>query len=228
MLLTALVAVLLPLTQGALLPKPLGRRAIVTGAIAVGFQATPSHAGAPAVRVSTWPSVEYLEPIYELKLSLDALQAAASNSDRWPALRKRLEIFCGGPLSEQYYFPGLSQQYVSKIMYDDLDEFVRTDKRERQERMEGIMAALRRTRDELRVPEPNAGEIAANTRAATKSMSQWLAMVPEADVRRAAELFANVRAADSDRNGKLSAAELETLNPSDKALWKAKVALVGE
>ena len=220
---------LLPLAQTALVTRlPFDRRAVVTGAVAA-LHAAPSHAAAaPAVRVSAWPSVEYLEPIFELKLSLDALQAAATEPTRWPALRKRLEVFCGGPLSEQYYFIGLAQQYIAQIAYDDLDEFVRADKRTRQQRMEEIMMALRQTKDELRASAPRASEIAANTRAATQGMAQWLGMVPEADVRRAADLYANVRAADSDRNGKLSTAELDTLNPSDKALWKAKVALVGE
>ena len=187
---------------------------------------------APAVRITSWPSIEYLEPIYELKLSIDALQVAAAEPTRWPALRQRLDRFFGGPLSEQYYFPGLSQQYTAKISYDDLDEFVRVDRRERQQRMEDIMGALRRTRDELGKPEPNlkpnAGEIAADTRAAQQGMVQWLSLVPESDVKRAADLFVNVRRADVDRDGKLSSAELETLDASDRALWKAKVALVGE
>jgi hypothetical protein len=59
--------------------------------------------------------VEYLEPVYELKLSIDALASGVSNSAKWPAIANRLKKFFGGPLSEQYYFRGLSQQYSNAV-----------------------------------------------------------------------------------------------------------------
>ena len=97
----------------------------------------------PGVRVATWPSIEYLEPIYELKLSLDALQPAVADRAKWPALRKRLGSFFGGPLSEQYYYPGLALQYASRIVYADLDEFDRVDKTERQQRITEVVYSPR-------------------------------------------------------------------------------------
>ena len=79
----------------------------------------------------------YLEPIYELKLSLGTLATAAEQRDRWPALKKRLDkFFSGGPISERNYYAGVALQYVEQIRYDDLDEFVKQDKRERRSAME--------------------------------------------------------------------------------------------
>lgn len=88
--------------------------------------------------------------------------------------------------------------------------------------------AMRNAKEELAKPDPQGREIRENARAAQQAINQWLAMVPEADVRRAFELFKNVRAADVDGNGKLSEAELGTLNQSDRDAWKDRVALVGE
>ena len=61
----------------------------------------------PAARVTAYPGLEFLEPIYELKLSLDALAPVAANPQRYPALRARLDkFFGGGLLSEKYYYLG--------------------------------------------------------------------------------------------------------------------------
>lgn len=95
-------------------------------------------------------------------------------------------------------------------------------------RAQAAISALRRLKDELASPFPFAGAIRRESRNAQQELAEWLQLVPEADVKRAAQLFANVRAADTDLNGKLSQKELESLSQSDRELWKARVALVGE
>mmetsp|Transcript_6442 Transcript_6442/g.16194 ORF Transcript_6442/g.16194 Transcript_6442/m.16194 type:complete len:95 (-) Transcript_6442:540-824(-) len=94
--------------------------------------------------------------------------------------------------------------------------------------MEEVMRALRRMKEELRKPAPDGGEVAADARAAQQAMGRWLSFVPQADVERATRLYANVAAADADRDGKLSEAELRTLGEGDRAAWKARVAMFGE
>ena len=88
-------------------PQLSRRSALCGGAAALLPSLLPTRAHAAAARVAAHPPLEYLEPIYELKLSLDALVAVAPQPERWPALRQRMRRFCGGPLSEQYYYSGL-------------------------------------------------------------------------------------------------------------------------
>ena len=76
--------------------------------------------------------------------------------------------------------------------------------------------------------EPDAAELAADARAAQEGMARWLSLVPQPDVQRAASLYAAVRAADADRDGKLSPLELESMPEGVRALWKARVAYVGQ
>lgn len=79
-------------------------------------------AAATQARVEEWPPLEYLEPVYELKLSLDSLQSRVKDTSAWPLLQKRLEgFFKGGLLSEKFYYAGLSFQYISKIKYSKSD-----------------------------------------------------------------------------------------------------------
>lgn len=170
--------------------------------------------------------LEYLEPIYELKLSIDALANAVSEPARWPALLGRLERFFGGPLSEQYYYAGLSLQYVKNIVYDDLDSFVDADKQARQEAMNAVISALRELRDALKAgaaatpDEAMRASVTAKAAAAQRAMERWMSFVPALDVQRVDALLRAIRAADADRNGKLTGAELSTLGPDEQSLWK--------
>ena len=77
----------------------------------------PSHAAggniaamqltqAPA-RIESWPSIASLEPIYEFKLSVDAIAAGVQDRDKWAFIQKRLESFFGGFIvNEKNYFMG--------------------------------------------------------------------------------------------------------------------------
>ena len=88
----------------------LDRRACLRLAASVLPFARPNASPAAGTIAFTSPELQYLEPIYELKLSLDALAAVVTQKERWPALRKRLQRFCGGPLSEQYYYYGYKRR----------------------------------------------------------------------------------------------------------------------
>ena len=59
-------------------------------------------------------------------------------------------------------------------------------------------------------------------------MARWLSYIPPDDVRRVEELLGAVRLADLNRDGRLGADELGGLSEEQRAVWKARVALVGE
>ena len=191
----------------------------------------PQHASAAATtaRVAAYPGLEYLEPIFELKLSLDALGAVASDAARWPALKKRLDsFFGGGPLSEKFYYLGLAEQYAEKISYDDLPEFVRDDKLQRRQLMQDVIGGMEACKQALEASQPDAAAVSSAVASAKRSMSAWLSQVPESDVAAAKELYVAVRTADADRNGKLDKAELLTLGDAERETWKRRVAYVGD
>ena len=216
-------------------PRPLehliSRRGLLGAAAATAALGVPPSiaARAAAARVASWPGIEYLEPIFELKLSLDALAAIAPEPSRWPALKKRLDAFFGGgPLSERNYFAGLSVQYTNAIKYDDLDFAVKVDKQERQAAIENTLNGMDALKQALAESAPDAERVVASAKVAKESMQCWLSLVPASDVREAERLFVATRKADADRNGKLSTSELATLEPADAARWRARVALVGD
>lgn len=226
---------MVPLVAAAALAPQVTRRGILSAAAAAALPLTPYSTEAVDVtlptqaRVAVSPAIQYLEPIYELRLSVDALNSIASDEARWPALKKRLDrFFSGGPLSEKIYYLGLNLQYLDKIRYDDLDAFVRQDKAERKQAFEDAIAALEDCRKALSSDAPEKSAVAGAAAKAKASLSRWFEFAPVADVERVGRLFVAVRNADTDRNGKLSAAELATLDPADAATWKARVALVGD
>ena len=211
----------------------LGRRAVASlSASAIASWPFASRGAtfvlAPVARIAASPPLEYLEPIYELKLSLDALAPVARDPQRFPALRKRLDkFFGGGPLSEKFYYLGLSVQYTKQIKYDDLDDFVRSDQQQRALAMEDALQALENCRAALALQPADAEAVASNAAAAKGGIERWLSLVPKADVERCDALFRATREADANRDGKLDASELATLQSADRATWEARVALVG-
>jgi len=215
-----------------LLLADMTRRGLVTSLLAAA--ALPPlrpavAAGSAAARVALYPPVQYLEPVYELKLSLDALAAIAPEPTRWPALKKRLDAFFGGGvLSECNYYAGLALQYTSQIKYDDLPVFVDADRKSRQAAMEDCLGSMGELREALGAPAPVANQVTSAVAAAQKGIASWLALVPQEDVAAAERLFVAVRRADVDHNGKLSDEEAKALASDDRAAWAARVALVGD
>ena len=211
-----------------------GRRAFVAGASssALALVAPASHAAtfalAPAARVTTYPGLEYLEPIYELKLSLESLAAVADDPQRYPALKKRLDkFFGGGLLSEKYYFAGLSLQYTNKIVYNDLDDFVKQDKQQRTQAMEDTLSALEGLQTTLTSKAPEADAVTGAAAKAKSGILRWLSLVPSEDVQACDALYRAVRTADANRDGILDDNELGTLPETERSVWKRRVELVG-
>ena len=59
-------------------------------------------------RVQSYPGIENLEPMYEFKLSVDALQSGVQDPQKWPFVLKRLEkFFKGAILSEKNFYFGV-------------------------------------------------------------------------------------------------------------------------
>ena len=74
----------------------------------------------------------------------------------------------------------------------------------------------------------NKEEIVFNAQQADMNLDHWFSMIPMEDVKAVGRIFKEVRGADIDRDGKLSASELATLPEDDGEVWKKRVALVGE
>jgi hypothetical protein len=70
--------------------------------------------------------------------------------------------------------------------------------------------------------------VSSSAASAKAALGRWFSLVPSDDVLAVDQLFRKVRSADADQNGKLSAAELATLPASERAVWEARVALVGD
>uniref|UniRef100_A0A6U3NLH8 Calmodulin n=1 Tax=Ditylum brightwellii TaxID=49249 RepID=A0A6U3NLH8_9STRA len=191
--------------------------------------APASTSSASVVSVQEWPSLEYLEPIYEFKLAVDSFQAAAKDNAKWPYLKILLDkFFSGGLYSEKNYYSGLSFKYMQLIRYSEteLKEFIKLDQNERYEAMEATMKHLNDLKDSL--GKGNADKINADAEAARKSLSDWFALIPSSDVKAVEKLFRAVRLADKDRNGRLSEGELAALSDTDRNIWKKRVNNFGE
>ena len=85
----------------------LDRRACLRLAASVLPFALPNASPAAGTIAFTSPELQYLEPIYELKFSLDALRAAVETPtpERITALRGRLKKFFGGPAQRAVRLP---------------------------------------------------------------------------------------------------------------------------
>ena len=226
-----LFLLLLPAANASLVM--VSRRAFVgVGAalVATGLDSQPVTAvDKAAARVAVWPALEYLEPIYELKLSLDALGAVAPSAARWPALKKRMDAFFGGGLlSEKNYYLGLAIQYTNQIKYDDLDLYVRADVDRRRQAFEETLAGLEDLKKALQPATPEAEVVLSSVVSAQQALARWLELVPADDVLAADRVFRASRAADTDKNGKVSATELQAMPAADRIIWEKRVALVGD
>lgn len=207
------------------------RRELLSSAIGTSLlllQPTPSFAASRA-RVKTWPSLEYLEPIYELKLSVDALQEAITDPSNNEFVKKRLEkFFSGGLFSEKNFYAGLGVQYSLKMEYADseLDEYIRLDRDERFESMEQTLSNMNRLYKDLQAnKDQKTLELDANT--AKAALDRWFSLVPKQDVDRVAQLFVDARKADINRDGKLDDKELATLDETTRSIWKKRIDYVG-
>jgi hypothetical protein len=198
--------------------------------MALVLSAPASSLAASQARVEQWPGVEYLEPIYELKLSVEALSQAAGDASKYPIVTKRLEkFFGGGLLSERNYYAGLGVQYTGQIKYEknELKEYIRLDKGERFNSMEDALNSLKELFETLKKDSPSDADVKGCVNQAGTSLDRWFALVPPSDMERVGKLFIAARQVDVNRNGKVELEELATMSEEDRVVWKRRVALVG-
>jgi hypothetical protein len=205
--------------------------AAATAIAAGGAVGLPAAAGAASqARVKVQPGLEYLEPIYELELSIGALEQGLKKGGKesWPSIGDRLDKFFGGGLfSERNFYGGLGVQYMNQIVYEDaeLPEYVRLDKEARFGAMEDALNGLERVKTALLASDE---EAVRNSMADARSgITRWFAFVPEQDRVAVAELYQSARQADANRDGKLEDAELSTLDEVNRARWKRRIQVVG-
>jgi hypothetical protein len=228
-------------------------KAILSLVMATGAAVAPRHAAAVSssrVRIKTQPGLEYLEPIYELQLSINALEQGLlavkrkeddDADDKNMVLRgiqDRLERFFGGGIfSERNFYAGLAVQYMNQIVYDDaeLKEYVQLDKEARFGAMEDALNGLEAVKIALSSsalassssPMDN-NEAVANAMADAKNgIERWFALVPESDRKEVAELYEKARQADANRDGRLDDTELSKMDETSRDVWKRRILVAG-
>jgi hypothetical protein len=205
--------------------------AAAAAAAAGGLVGFPTAARAASqARVKVQPGLEYLEPIYELELSIGALEQGLEKGGKesWPSIGERLDKFFGGGLfSERNFYGGLGVQYTNQIAYEDaeLPEYIRLDKEARFGAMEDALNGLEGVKNALLASDEEA--VRSSMADARSGISRWFAFVPEADRDAVAELYQKARQADANRDGKLDDAELSTLDEVNRARWKRRIQIVG-
>lgn len=202
-------------------------------------------ASSSSIRILQYPSLEYLEPIYELKLSIDALEKglllSSSNDDTSQRQRiniqKRLEkLFAGGIFSEKNFYLGLAVTYNNQIAYDtnrELSTYINLDKDERLNYIDSTLKSLESVKNTLKRVSTTAASVDEDILmndigSAQKSIKAWFAMVPTQDVDAVENLFRMTRGADANRDGKLDASELATLPEKEREIWIKRIALAGD
>ena len=208
------LAVALPLSADAK-----KHRANAAAAVALGG-ATQS------ARVASWPGVESLEPLYEFKLSLDAIALGVRDRDKWPYIKKRLDAFSGGfILNEKNFFMGVGLQYMNEIQYDgaELPNYVLLDKETRFGALEQTMKNLEDLKAALADTTSTSETVEGLAQASQSSLQAFFALVPESDVKAVEDLFVHVKKADMNGDGALSDEEIMFLPPIEQEIWKRRV-----
>lgn len=210
------------------------RDALTTSIALLGVAAKPVPVNAAVLSqnqiasVSAWPGIESLEPMYEFKLSIDALQTAVNDPKNWPYVKKRLDrFFKGAILSEKNFYFGVGLQYMNDIQYtkNELPNYVVLDKQARYDALDKTMKSLEGLQKSLSSEDAKAiQDYAKDSQLALKS---WFELVPEDDVKAVADLFINVKKADINRDGKLSEDEMAFLSIEQQQFWKKRVEKFG-
>jgi hypothetical protein len=217
-------AALATVTTTTTFPAPVAAAAIVGGGAA-----TQS-----AVRVASWPGIETLEPLYELKLSIDAITVDVKDANNWSAIQARLErFFQGFIVNEKNFYLGVAFQYSNDIQYarEELPAFILLDKESRYDAIESTMKSLESLKSSLAAAKDDddaAANIAELAKAAQAALHSWFALVPVQDYQAVQELFVHVQKADTNpRDGRLSYDELIYLSPVEQQIWKRRVEKFG-
>lgn len=204
---------------------PLGSGSVANAATDTAVMPMPVSSS-PIAKVATWPGIEALEPMYEFKLSTDALQAGVQDSKNWPFVKKRLDkFFKGAILSEKNFYFGVGLQYMNDIKYDtaELPNYVLLDKQTRFDALDRTMKSLEALKNSLAGNNIDPIQVQNNAEDVKLALASWFALVPEKDFKAVEDLFINIRKADINRDGVLSKDELEFLSIEQQELWKKRV-----
>jgi hypothetical protein len=181
-----------------------------------------------SARVASWPGIETLEPLYELKLSIDSIVASVADSKNWPFIQTRLErFFQGFIVNEKNFYLGVAFQYSNDIQYarEELPSYVLMDKEARYDAIDLTMKRLENLKKSLATRDD--ALITADAKAAQAALDSWFALVPPKDFQAVQELFVHVKKADTNRDGRLSDNELIFLSPTEQQVWKLRVEKFG-
>ena len=206
---------------------------IVAGAGILTSNPTTSLAFSSTARIQKWPGVEYLEPVYEFQLSIQALAQAAEDESNYTGLKKRLELFFKGAiLSERNLYAGLALTYSNQIKYDpqELPNYVKLDMEERFNLIEDTMVNLKNLMLSLPATPTaayNKDNILDFANGATVSLKRWFALIPSEEVAKAMDLFEVSRSADANQDGKVDLEESEALPEEYRDIWKKRIEFIG-
>ena len=183
-----------------------------------------------SARVEEWPGIDALEPMYEFKLSVDAIVIGLQDTKNWPYIQKRLEKFFGGFIvNEKNFYFGVGLQYMNDVKYDkgELPNYVLLDKQARYNALEVTMNTLETLKNNLNVPGIDPTTINDYATTCQSSLASWFDLIPDGDMKAVLELFTNVQKADINRDGRLSDNELVCLSPVEQEIWKKRVSKFG-
>jgi hypothetical protein len=190
----------------------------------------PKFIGPPPM-IRQYPELQFLIPIYTFKLSLKILSKQllpSSGSLGIQRANRMLEqFFSGGFLSNKNVFRGMCVVYIQEIQYDDPDrDRINFDRLNRLDDIENMIKALESIREPLsNLAKENAEtvptEIVDSLNLAVSCLDQFFSKIPSGDVEKVQLWMEKVNSADSDRSGKLEGPELDTLNESDRLLYKS-------
>lgn len=195
----------------------------------------PRPADAAVIRISQYPSLEYLEPLYELKLSVDALKQAMIDPSKTkrPFIQKRLEkMFSGGLFSEKNVYIGLAVAYNNQIKYSEseLSTYIKLDKEERLGYIDSAFKSLESLKNNLKKGDGIVHEedLIGDADNAQRLITAWFSKLPNEEIEAVDKLFKMSREADINRDGKLDASELATLPEKEQNIWLKRVVLIGD
>lgn len=202
---------------------------VISGGIVVLASPAWSESDSSGALVTAFPGLEYLEPIFELKLSVDTLAKGTKNVKLRPYILKRLDKFFKEGPNERTKYSDLGVQYVSNIEYNNGEgDAIQFDREQRLQLMESTLQSLEKLKQALSEDINNDDLVINSAQAASDYLQKWFDMIPSKDLDDVDQLFKSTRGADANRDGKLDTKELATLTEEQREVWKKRVKLYGE
>ena len=165
--------------------------------------AAPPRPELPSARLPSWT---LLIPIIEID---DAVNAWADDARKGFGLSAKAGVEAlnkGGLLSAKNFYLGVGTKYATSIAYDDLDKkLVEDDKNARIGAVVFGGQAIDAARKALKADDGFAAADALRT--ASKRFGDFFARVPAADVAKARNAVAHLKAADASKDGVIDDAE---------------------